>query len=49
MAMMTQGTYRIMIFGPRDDGSFVLEFKTAAGEVWAISIPRSEAAVIRQF
>ena len=38
-----------MIFGPKDDGTYVVEFRTAAGEVLAISIPRSEAAVIRYF
>jgi hypothetical protein len=37
---------RIMIFGPKDDGTYVVEFRTAAGEALAISIPRGEAAVI---
>ena len=36
-----------MIFGPKEDGTYVVEFKTAAGEAMAISIPRTEAAVIR--
>jgi hypothetical protein len=40
---------RIMIFGPKNDGTYVVEFKTAAGEALAISIPRTEAAVIRHF
>jgi hypothetical protein len=31
----------------KDDGIYVVEFKTAAGEAMAISIPRAEAAVIR--
>ena len=47
--MTTNGKNRIMIFGPKDDGTYVVEFRTAAGEVLAISIPRSEAAVIRYF
>jgi hypothetical protein len=34
-----------MIFGPKDDGSYVVEFRTPDGEVLAISIPRSETAV----
>ena len=34
---------RIMIFRPKDDGSYVLEFGTSDGEV------RSEVAVIRHF
>ena len=38
-----------MIFGPKNDGTYVVEFRTAAGEALAISIPRTEAAVIRHF
>ena len=38
-----------MIFGPKSDGTYVIEFRTAAGESLAISIPRTEAAVIRHF
>jgi hypothetical protein len=47
--MSTTGKNRIMIFGPKDDGSYVIEFRTAEGEALAISIPRSETAVIRYF
>jgi hypothetical protein len=36
-------------FGPKDDGTYVVEFRTAAGEALAISIPRTEAGVIRHF
>jgi hypothetical protein len=43
------GKNRIMIFGPKDGGTYVVEFRTAAGEVLAISIPRTEAAVVRHF
>ena len=43
------GENRIMIYGPKDDGTYVVEFRTAAGEALAISIPRSEASVIRHF
>ena len=32
-----------------NDGTYIVEFKTAAGEALAISIPRTEAAVIRHF
>jgi hypothetical protein len=49
MAMTATGKNRIMIYGPKDDGTYVVEFKTAAGEALAISIPRSECAVIRHF
>jgi hypothetical protein len=41
------GKNRIMIFGPKDDSTYVVEFRTADGEALAISIPRSETAVIR--
>jgi len=34
---------RIMLFGPKTDGTYVVEFRTAAGEALAISIPRTEA------
>jgi hypothetical protein len=36
------GQNRIMIYGPKDDGTYVVEFRTAADEVLAISIPRTE-------
>jgi hypothetical protein len=45
MAMM--GKNRIMIYVPKNDGTYVVEFRTAVGEALAISIPRSEASVIR--
>jgi hypothetical protein len=40
MAMTEAGKNRIMIFGPKADGTYVIEFKTAVGEALAISIPR---------
>ena len=43
------GKNRIMIFGPKDDRTYVVEFMTAEGDVLAISIPRTEAHVIRHF
>src|SRR5262249_58600278 len=43
------GRNRIMIYGPKNDGTYVVEFKTTAGEALAISIPRAEASVIRHF
>jgi hypothetical protein len=45
--MSTIGKNRIMVFGPKDDGTYVVEFRTSNGEVLAISIP--EAHVIRYF
>jgi hypothetical protein len=49
MAMTEAGKNRIMISGPKADGTYVIEFRTAAGEALAISIPRTETAVIRHF
>jgi hypothetical protein len=34
---------RIMIYGPKNDGTYIVEFRRAAGEPLAISIPRTEA------
>jgi hypothetical protein len=45
----TSNKNRIMIYGPKSDGTYVVKFRTAAGEALAISIPRTEAAVIRHF
>jgi hypothetical protein len=49
MAITATAKNRIMIFGPKTDGTYVVEFRTAEGEVLAISIPRTETAVIRHF
>jgi hypothetical protein len=35
--MTTTGKNRIMIFGPKTDGTYVVEFRTAEGEALAIS------------
>ena len=40
--MTTAGKNRIMIYGPKDDGTYVVEFKTAAGEAMAICEPRPQ-------
>ena len=34
---------------PKDDGTSVVEFMTAEGDVLSISIPRNETGVIRHF
>jgi len=47
--MSTTAKNRIMVFGLKDDGTYVVEFRTSEGEALAISIPRSETAVIRYF
>jgi hypothetical protein len=43
------GRKLIIIFGSKNDGTRVVEFRTTEGEVLAISIPRSETAMIRYF
>jgi hypothetical protein len=40
---------RIMIFGPKADGTYVVEFKTSRGGALAILVPRGETAVLRHF
>jgi hypothetical protein len=45
---MEQGQDR-SITGPLSDGTYVVEFQTAAGEKLSISIPRTETAVIRTY
>jgi hypothetical protein len=43
------GKNRIMIYGPKTDGTYIVEFRTAAGEALTISIPASETRVVRHF
>jgi hypothetical protein len=42
-------TYRdkITIYGPK--GTYLVAFRTAAGEALAISVPRGETAVLKYF
>jgi hypothetical protein len=35
------GKNRIMIVGPKDDGAYVVEFRTSQGQTLTISVPRS--------
>jgi hypothetical protein len=46
---MTEGKNRIMIFGPKADGTYVVEFMTSKGETLVISVPRGETAVLEHF
>jgi hypothetical protein len=41
--------HRIMIFGPKDDGAYIVEFSTAWDAVLTISIPSAESGVVRYF
>jgi hypothetical protein len=45
----SSGYNRIMIYGPKPDGTYIVEFKMAAGEALAISVPGSEARVLKHF
>jgi hypothetical protein len=40
---------KISILGPRDDGTYVVEFRTAAGERLTISVPETKATVLKHF
>jgi hypothetical protein len=41
--MIGTGKNRIMIYGPKEDGTYVVEFTTAWDAVLSMSIPRNEA------
>ena len=43
------GQNRIMIYGPKNDGTYIVEFRTADGEALAISVPASETHVLKHF
>jgi hypothetical protein len=47
-AEMTGQQNRIMIHGPENDGTYVVEFRTADGKSLAISVPRGETAVLKR-
>jgi len=49
MSPAAGGKNRIMIYGPKNDGTYIVEFKTSAGEARAISIPRGETSVTKHF
>jgi hypothetical protein len=43
------GQNRVMIHGPKPDGTYIVEFKTANGEAPAISVPAGETRVLKYF
>jgi hypothetical protein len=47
--MTETGKNRIMIYRPKTDGTYIVEFKTADGEALAISVPRGETRVLKHF
>jgi hypothetical protein len=40
---------RIMIYGPKTDGTYLVEFRTADGEALAISVPAGETRALKYF
>jgi hypothetical protein len=40
------GKNRIMIYGPKRDGTYVVEFRTADGDALAISVPAGDTRVL---
>jgi len=40
---------RIVIYGPKPDDTYVIEFETADGQTLAISMPRGAWAVLKHF
>jgi hypothetical protein len=47
--IVSAGMKRIMIYGPKKDGTYIVEFKTAAGEALAISVPAGETRLLKYF
>ena len=46
---LSEGKNRIMIFGPKRVGTYVVEFRTSDGETLAISVPVGETRVLKYF
>src|SRR5262245_11270929 len=44
-----RGRNRIMIYGPKSDGTYIVEFRMADGESLAISVPAEETRVLKHF
>ena len=49
MSPAAGGKNRIMIYGPKPDGTYVVEFKTADNDALAISVPAGETRVLKYF
>ena len=43
------GQDRIMIYGPKSDRTYIIEFRMADGESLAISVPAEETRVLKHF
>jgi hypothetical protein len=49
MSPAAGGKNRITIYGPKPDGTYIVEFKTADDDSLAISVPASETRVLKYF
>ena len=47
--MAMKGKNRIMIYGPKSDGTYLVEFRTSNREALAISVPAGETRVLKHF
>jgi hypothetical protein len=43
------GRNRIMIYGPKSDGTYIIEFRISDGEPLAVSVPAGETRVLKHF
>ncbi len=48
-AEMTTPQNKIEIYGPKSDGSYWLELRQSDGQSLVVSVPASEAAVLKDF
>jgi hypothetical protein len=49
MSPAAGGQNRIMIYGPKSDGTYIVEFRMADGEALAIRVPAGETRVLKHF
>jgi hypothetical protein len=49
MSPAAGGKNRIMIYGPKPGGTYVVEFRVADGEALAISVPAGDTRVLKYF
>jgi hypothetical protein len=49
MSPAAGGKNRIMIYDPKPDGTYIVEFRIANGEALAISVPAGETRVLKYF
>ena len=47
--MAMTGKNRIMIYGPKNDGTYVVEFRMSDGEALAINVPVGQTHILKRF